>query len=58
MKNLKEGALEKASGNIGTSVAATLLAICSINPIAALLPILTTSLASKRHKKSRGQVLP
>lgn len=45
-----ETAIEKLSGNIGTSIAGTLLAVFSGNPIASVLPILTQTLASERHK--------
>lgn len=43
-------ALEKITGNIGTEIATTLLAAFSGNPVTALLPVLTNTLASDRHK--------
>jgi hypothetical protein len=42
--------LEKVAGNTCTEIAATLLAGFSVNPFAALLPVLTNALASGRHK--------
>lgn len=47
----KPTALEKATGNLGTDLAGTLIAVCSGNPVAALLPVLTKALASGRHKQ-------
>lgn len=47
----KPSALEKAAGNTGTDIAATLLAAFSGNPVAAILPVLTNALASGRHKE-------
>jgi hypothetical protein len=43
--------LERVSGNLGTEAALTLIGAFSGNPLAALLPILSSSLASERHKK-------
>ncbi len=42
---------EKIASNLGTNIAATLLAAFSGNPVSSLLPILTSTLASGRHKK-------
>ena len=44
-------ALETVFGSKGTTIAATLLAAFSGNPVASLLPVLTNALASDRHKK-------
>ena len=46
-----QGPLEKVTGNLGTEIAATLIAAFSGTPIAALLPVLTNTLAAGRHKK-------
>jgi hypothetical protein len=47
----EESALEKVSGSKGIAFATTLLAAFSGNPVASLLPVLTDTLASDRHKK-------
>jgi hypothetical protein len=47
----KESFLEKFSGSLPVSISATLLAAFSGNPITALLPLLTGTLAYDRHKK-------
>jgi len=46
-----ESALEKISGSVITTIAGTLLAAFSGTPLAALLPALTNTLASNRHKE-------
>lgn len=43
--------LENASGSLGTKAALTLIGALSGNPLAALLPVLSSSLASERHKQ-------
>jgi hypothetical protein len=47
----KETALEKVAGSKATSAAVTLLAAQVGTPLAALLPVLTSALASERQKK-------
>ena len=47
----EQNKLEKMAGNLGTGIAATLIAAFSGTPVAALLPMLTNTLASGRHKK-------
>jgi len=52
MSSLKPpSGLESVSGNLGTEAALTLVGALSGNPLAVLLPILSSSLASERHKK-------
>jgi len=46
----KESLLEKATGNLATSSVMTLISAYSGLPITAFLPILTDSIANKRHK--------
>jgi hypothetical protein len=43
--------LEKVAGNLGTGLAATLLAAFSASPVVAVLPVLTNALASGRHRR-------
>ena len=47
----KESKVKKAAGSLPTTIGATLLAAFSGTPLAALLPVLTSALASGRHKK-------
>ncbi len=47
----KESELEKASGSLPVSIGGTLLAAFSGTPLTALLPVLTSALASSRHKQ-------
>jgi hypothetical protein len=47
----EESNLEKIVGSLPTAVAGTLLAVFSSTPIAALLPVLNSSLASRRQKE-------
>lgn len=47
----KESALEKLSGSVITTSATVLLAAFTGTPLAALLPVLTNTLASNRHKQ-------
>lgn len=49
-KDYKESGLEKVAGGLPINIASTLLAAFSGNPMAALLPLLTISLAGRRHK--------
>lgn len=49
--------LEKASGNIGTSVAATLIAASGGAYLAPLLPTLSTALANRRYQDRVGKAL-
>ncbi len=48
---IKQSALEKVAGNLGTGVATTLVAASVGTPIAALLPLLTGALASERQRR-------
>jgi len=43
--------IEKSSGNLATTASATALAAMLGGPVAALLPVLTSTLANERHKK-------
>lgn len=47
----KKSILEAVAGNTGTGIATTLIASISGTPLGALLPVLTSTLASERHKK-------
>lgn len=47
----KESAIEKIGGNFATESALTLIGALSGNPICALLPVLSNSLANTRHKQ-------
>lgn len=55
----EKSTVEKASGSLITGVSLTLLAAAAstANPTAALLPLLTNSLASKRHEKRVEQAI-
>jgi hypothetical protein len=58
MPSLKPStALENAAGHTGTEAALTLVGALSGNPLAALLPVLGTSLASERQKKRVEEAL-
>lgn len=46
----KPTALEKATGSLATELAATTIAALVASPLAALLPVLTNSLAHSRHR--------
>lgn len=47
----KASNIEKISGSLATSSVATIIAACFGGPVAALLPVLTPTLANGRHKK-------
>jgi len=47
----KKSALESVAGSLPTEIGSTLLAAFSGTPVAALLPILTGTLANKRHRE-------
>ena len=46
----KPTALEKATGSLATELAATTIAALAGSPLAALLPVLTNTLANSRHR--------
>jgi len=53
----KESALEKLSGSVITTSATVLLAAFTGTPLAALLPVLTNTLASNRHEQRVEQAI-
>ncbi len=52
-----ETTLEKVAGNLATESALTVLSVVTSSPLAALLPVLSKSLASERHRKRVEEAL-